>query len=174
MSHTSAQPVVYRIDGDDRLVAVNDAWCAFARENGAPQLADGALGTSIWDAVHGAETRHVWEVLLSRARAGVAVDVPYRCDAADERRRMRMSLRAFPGGVVEFVSETVGVEPREPVPSYELLRACSWCNRFFVGEWVEPERAVAEAALLDGEPPAFTHGMCPDCSARILSVAAPR
>lgn len=168
MSNRSAHPVVYRIDAGDMLVEVNDAWRAFALENGAPSLADGAVGTSLWAAIDGAELRHVWGILLDRARAGAPVDVPYRCDGPGMRRHMRMTMRGFPDGGVEFVSRILDAEPREPVPTDELLRACSWCNRFHVGEWLEPEDATERAGLLGAAPPPITHGICEDCRAEVM------
>jgi hypothetical protein len=168
VSQQSAYPVVYRIDGDDKIVFVNDAWRTFAADNGAPALADGVVGTSLWDAIGGAETRHVWQLLLRRARDGADVVVPYRCDSAAERRHMRMSLRRLPGGDVEFVSETVESDRRDPVERYELLRACSWCNRFDLGGWVDPEEAADQAGLLEAEPAPITHGICPDCQATVM------
>jgi hypothetical protein len=171
VSHRSAQPVVYRIDADDRIVAVNGAWRAFARENGAPQLAAGAVGRRLWDFVSGRTVVHVWESLFDGVRGGGVATVPYRCDSPDQVRRMEMSLRGFADGSVELVSTTLAVEERPT--RVDLVRACSWCNRYLGDEWLELEAAVEELGLLEHEPP-ITHGICPECLTRLRASAERR
>ena len=56
---------VYRIDASDMITDVDDAWVEFARRNEAESLTRTAVvGSSLWNHVSGAETRHVYEHLF--------------------------------------------------------------------------------------------------------------
>jgi hypothetical protein len=167
-------PVVYRIDAADLIVSVNAAFDEFARANGAEGLSEEVVGRSIFDFIAGSEVSMLWRMLLARARAGVALTIPYRCDADDVRRELTMDLVRGADGSIDFVSTTVSVSARPPLAlfapehrSERLLKACSWCCRFEVGAWVEAEEAVRRLGLLSEVAPRLTHGMCPECARRV-------
>lgn len=172
------QTFVHRIDANDDIVAVDDAWRQFAAENGAPQLAERAVGVSLWRFVLGDEVRRLYEHLLDgvRERAGRA-SVPYRCDSPSVRRFMRLDVLPLAGGQVEFRSSLLREERRDPVdilgsaPSradWSIL-SCSWCRRFRTSRWVEVEEAIAELGLFDSvSGPRISHGVCEDCLNRVL------
>ena len=40
LRHSDALTVAYRIDADDHVVSMGDGWSNFARDNGAPELAE--------------------------------------------------------------------------------------------------------------------------------------
>lgn len=165
------RPIVYAIDADDVIVSVNDRFEEFAAQNGAPCLGEQVLGRSLFDFVAGPEPAALWRLLLARVRASGAVSVPFRCDAADVRRELRMELAGPSDGSVVFRSVPVMVEGRAPVELFDhpapgregLLRACSWCCRFDVDGWVEAEEAVARLRLLSLPTPRLTHGLCEEC-----------
>lgn len=171
---------VYQVNLNDRIVRVNQTWWRFARDNKVERLKPETVeGASIWGFISGAETRHVLEVLMLKARQGFGpITVPFRCDAPDRRRFMELTIRLTKDAMLEFVSRVVRQEDREPIPllldhtpkSEEFICSCSWCKRVEMpsGDWVEVEVAVVELDLFGTERlPAITHGMCPECSKKI-------
>ncbi|MBV8257269.1 MAG: hypothetical protein JO073_05565 [Actinobacteria bacterium] len=173
-----SEAVLYRVGPDDTILEVGGAFERFARENGAPALAQEAPGRRLWDYVLGDEVTHLWEVLLADARAGSPAVVPYRCDADDKVRRMRMRLDPAGDGSVVFTSFIDEEAPRAPVPLFavasirhgNLLASCSWCRRFDVDGWVEAEEAVERLGILsDVPPPPITHTICDDCRQQVLA-----
>lgn len=168
----------YEIDAHDRLVSVRDAWAAFASANGAPHLASGVLGRSLWDFVSDDSTRDVYRRLIAQARTGRVVTFRYRCDAPAMRRYLKMTIRLRAGDMVEFESLTLKTEPRAApfLPaaaqpsSGALLRICSWCSRIAVEhDWLEAEDAIDRLRLFDTPVAAtITHGMCAECIKRMI------
>ena len=168
--------IAYRLDGDDKISDVSTEWGAFARENGAPELAGRTvLGRSIWDFVAGVEARLLWSRLFARSRATrESRPLPYRCDGPDVRRYLVMTLEASIGSDILCVSHVIREEPRESVPlldpavprTGEALIVCSWCRKVSVGgRWVEVEHAVQMLRLFErAELPFLTHGICPACA----------
>jgi hypothetical protein len=88
-----------------------------------------------------------------------------------------MTMRPAANGGVAFEVETVRVETRPPLAALdasraragEAVRICGWCKRFPIDlEWLEAEDAVPRLGLMSGGmTPLLTHGICPDCEARI-------
>lgn len=182
----SPQPgtVCYRVDAHDRIAELGDTWSAWAVENGAPQLARGVVGRSLWEFVGDPHTREVYRTLLARVRGGLVVRFPYRCDAPQMRRFMRMTLTPDGEGGVWFDSETVRTEPRTPcwlaarpteTPA-TVRTVCGWCKRVAVDDgWEEIEVAIARLDLFgDTGTPALSHGMCPACYATFMETLDPR
>jgi hypothetical protein len=57
-----------------------------------------------------------------------------------------------------------------PKRSKECLRACAWCERIYLDEWVPTDVAIARLRTFEWpEPPAFTHGICDDCLRTVLA-----
>lgn len=172
---------VHAVDSEGRLRSVNDEWVEFARENGAPWLTrEAVVGRSLWDFMAGRETRHLSRLLLEKAlKEDRRIKVPYRCDSPELRRFMDMEIVNAGGGLVEFRSTILKVEPREPVlllvpgapRSGEYLAICSWCRRARVdSRWVELDEAVRTLDLFSSSSlPQLTHGICPECGALIAS-----
>lgn len=172
---------VYRLDAGDRIAYVNDAWGAFAAENGRPDLRERALGSSLWDHVSGSEVRQLWRLLLARARTSLRpAEVSFRCDAPEVRRTLVMALLPAADGGVELRARVVRAEPRAPVAllaqraaelSDPLVVVCSWCNGVRVEEdWVELEEGVRRLKLFEGDAvPRISHGLCPACKAQLVA-----
>jgi hypothetical protein len=168
---------VHRIDGDDVIRYVNDEWVAFAMANGAPDLtAENIVGHSIHDFIAGAETRHVYRMLLARVRSRrLTLRVPFRCDSPTNKRCMTLHMRPHGATGVEFISELRHEEARSPIALLdtdaarceEIVRICSWCKRVLTGQrWEEIEAAIAARDLMRcTEMPQLKHGMCPECLA---------
>jgi hypothetical protein len=56
-----------------------------------------------------------------------------------------------------------------PIASPRLLRACAWCERIQLDEWVRADVAIAKLCTFEWpEPPTFTHGICDDCLRTVL------
>lgn len=166
---------IHTIDRSDRIVDVNREWLAFAEENGAPWLNAGSvLSRPLWDFITGMETRHIYRLIITRARERLeTAAIPFRCDSPDCRRHMAMELRPIEGGQVEFACTVLKVEKRPYVAlldpkaerSEEFITICSWCRRVRLKDgWSEAEEAVRSLGLFSAEIlPQITHGICPDC-----------
>lgn len=174
--------VRYRVNEQDEIVFVSDAWARFAAANrGDQSLAPPrVLGHPLWDFISDPTTRHLYRDILARVRRGVPVRFTFRCDSPDCRRHMEMEVLAGPGDTIEFRSRTVAEELRPPQPLFErdrphserFVRVCSWCKKVDVGgQWVEVEEAVGHLGLFH-EPllPQLTHGICDACHARMVAV----
>jgi len=112
--------VVYRVDPRGRLTFVNDGWNAFAAENRTPELMGAAaLGRPMTDFIGGRETRYIYDRLLARARDGVQMTLPFRCDSPTERRHMSLTVAAIGSDEVEFRSHLVDAQPRDSVAVLE-------------------------------------------------------
>jgi len=168
---------IHRIDGDDVIRYVDDQWVAFAVANGAARLTpENVIGHSIYDFIAGAETQQAYRLLLGRVRSRrVALRVPFRCDAPAKKRSMMLHMRPHATTGVEFISELLHEEMREPtrlldaaVPRRnDSLRICSWCKRVLACQrWEEIEAAITDLDLMAyTEMPQLKHGMCPECLA---------
>lgn len=171
------QPLVYRIDADDRFTWVNDAWVDWARANDAGHLATGIVGSSLWDHVHGRETQQLYRELLHRARhAQKRLWFPYRCDSPQLRRECRLDIVPLDDREIEFRSRILVESPFQRL--IELLRPlsneseaaaelkmCSFCKAVFVeGRWRAIDEAIERLGLfLDGQTPPITQGVCDGC-----------
>ena len=169
-------PVLYRIDADDRLTEVNDAWRDFARDNDGGGLdASKVLGRPLWDFLVDATTLSIYRGIVKRLRdGGTPMRFRFRCDASTRRRLLAMDITGEAAGVVRFLVTPVEDEVRPPLRFLEsthahdgrLIRMCGWCNRVVVpsGLWVEAEEAIDPLGLFaNATMPAVTHGMCPPC-----------
>lgn len=173
------EPTEYVVDDRDRIVSVNPAWSAFARENGAADLAEGAtLGRPLWEFISGHEVRNLYRALLVRVRSiGLAADIPFRCDAPDERRFMHLTVSTVDPvlhpGWLAFSARLERSESRDwiallasrrlsaAVELQATLQMCSWCKRAMCGDWLDLEVAMEKCALLLAALPPISHGICP-------------
>lgn len=177
---------VHRIDRDDRICFVNAAWLAFAEENGWNTTADRVLGSLIMSQIADAETRHIYRLLIDKARDGSRpARFRYRCDSPDLRRFMEMRISNAGQGQVEFRSRSLRIERREPVRvldatmrkrSTEILNMCSWCKAVYAqSAWLDLEEAVQRLGILaESALPAISHGICPACSGQMLQAGGPQ
>lgn len=175
----------YRLDADGRVVWTDASWSRFARENGAPELAENPPGGfSLWAAISDPGTREIYRRMLAHVRGSEA---PFafglRCDAPDRRRFLRITVRAGEAGTTEFRSCILREEPRPSVALLEegaprtdrLLKLCGWCGRIEVepDRWEEVEVAVVELRLFEEEAlPSVSHGICDGCAETMLEAMA--
>jgi hypothetical protein len=169
----------YVVDAQDRIVSANGDWFAFAQENGGANLDKKVIGRPLWDFICDAETKILYSLFLKSVRAnGLPTHLPYRCDSADERRYMEMTIAPAPEGCVEFSSRMIREEKRDKMAlldtavlrSKDIIVMCSWCKKVQLkgGDWAEVE-AAAKAFDLLTEPrfPKVSHGICSRCKAEM-------
>jgi hypothetical protein len=167
---------VYRLTAADVIEFVDEGWGRFAVENGAPTLAEGVVGTSLWGYVSGQKVAHLSRELLAKVRgSGREATIPFRCDSPTVRRFLRMRVVPLAGKRVEFhtwvereatFSEPVPfLDPAVPRDLDTLLRMCAWCKKLDVeGTWLEIQDAIGRLRLFDHPAvPAITHGICDRC-----------
>lgn len=178
-------PIIYEIDEQHRIAAVNPAWFDEAQTAHDQRLQAAAIvGQELWSLIHEPTTRHLYETIIATARTrGKSVGFSFRCDTPDERRLLRMEVVPRDGDHVAFEVSLVESQSRPSVEllrvdraqSGDLIRMCSWCKRLPLDDesWVEVEEAVEKLRVFDapGPLPAITHGICPECLAKVLGVA---
>jgi hypothetical protein len=176
--------IVYRVNREDRIEYVNDAWEQFANDNEGDAFASASvLDQSLWNFISDQTTRDIYRSMMRSARDGSVVNFTFRCDAPALRRELRMHVEAREAQSVEFRTETVRTEVRESQAlldpatprNQELLRSCSWCRKVWVeDEWVEVEVAVERLQLFHAERlPELTHGICEPCFKLFTAVDEP-
>ncbi len=156
-----------------------------------------AVGTCLFDHVHGAEVRDSYRALHRAVWSGsrLAIGFEYRCDAPAIERRMRMSLSLIrvegqPRAVL-YQSIILSETPRAPLPLFDsdlldmlghpsaarvLVTLCSYCQRVAwpLGAGVADRRWIQPAQFYRlGGPPdaAVSHGLCEDCFERVVGSA---
>lgn len=170
--------VQYQVDRDDIIRFVSPSWDHFARKNNGGEIfAAAILGRNIWDFVANVETRHIYQTIVAKMRAGQAsTRFPFRCDSADRRRFMQMEMKLAADNGIEFVSEILREETRDPVllldqtapRSGKYLTMCSWCKKIqTLGEWLEVEDAIIALNLFESTTmPQVSHSICDPCSTK--------
>lgn len=168
--------VIYRVNSKDEIIWLNEEWSDFAKENMAANYSPSYfLGKSIISFIAGRETKHLYQVIMDRVRKSkLNAAFPFRCDSPTIRRFMNMLITPHENFELEFRSQILKIEFRDPVNlldstisrSDSLIRMCSWCKKVFVhdSDWVEVEEAVKILRLFEDQPiPQITHGACERC-----------
>lgn len=167
--------VVYRIDSQDRIVFVNNAWQQFALANDAADYTDErVLNRSIWDFITDDPTRLFYQEMVKRVRTNNSLSFNFRCDSSEYRRFMKMKISSAEGNEVQFESQILSSERRNPQAildrrvkrSDELVVICGWCKKINIGQaiWKEIEHAVEVLGIFESEIfPQLSHGMCGGC-----------
>lgn len=172
--------VIYELDCEDRIVAVNDAWSQFALANGTPHLiATQVIGQGLWSLIDDTAVQQIYKALLSHVRAGHTIEVPFRCDSPTVKRQLRLLMRPRTPEIVEFVSRTQSEIEATYNPLWDTARrrgqqlvlVCSWCKRVrSAGGWHPPEEAASDLIGSGNEPPMVSHGICPACEWRLRTL----
>ncbi len=169
----------YVVDADDIVLAVDQGFHDFARDNGAPSLSRGVVGSLVWRFIADAPSRHLYQLLFTHAReTGRTVRVPHRCDSPNVLREMAIEIIPGPRRSLQIVSRSVRAEAREPIElldpmvprSGDLIRLCSWCKALLVDDaWIPLEEALVTTTLRDrASVPPVSHSACPDCTTRVM------
>lgn len=184
-ANTSPPSLEYWIDGEDRILAVNEAYVADIHEHGptcddpAEHVHERLIGRVLWDVLPQAAEWYRPLVHLARAEAK-AIAFAFRCDTPSLRRLMEMRIIAHDDGIVRFVSTLIGQQPRHAVALLQegiprgtmLVSMCSWCKRVRAGAtWLEVEQALGRLGVSEAEPmPAVSHGICQSCKAQLVEL----
>ncbi|HEU6447498.1 MAG TPA: PAS domain-containing protein [Verrucomicrobiae bacterium] len=173
-------PFICRVDSEDKIIFVDAHWTQFAGENGSDLTPKAVIGNSLWIYMSDVTTRHLYRIFMHRVRHHRRdIMVPFRCDAPDRRRFMRMTLRPLSDDGVEFSSELLREEPRQKVNLLDatfprrtdFLEMCSWCKKVKAPDWVETEEGVARLRLFDApQLPWVSHSVCPECDKSLLEL----
>jgi len=169
--------LVYRIDGADIIVSVSDNWHVFADDNAwaGDVRSESVVGHRLWDFIQDLETRHLYQEVFHRVRAGKSCQpIPFRCDSPSERRFLEITFKAISDGQINITSRIIRTERRSPLRlleidtprSSDLLTICSMCKKIKVlpEQWEEIEDALIHLRLFEAdEMPMLTHGICPGC-----------
>ena len=109
---------IYTVDLEGRITSANQTWSRFARDNGAPELADErhVVGRSIWTQLADQLSREQIERAMAQLRAGEATSVSWEfpCNSPTEERVFLMqvsALRENGAGLTGFVFSTVDITP---------------------------------------------------------------
>jgi hypothetical protein len=165
----------YQVDAEDRIINIDGAWSAFARENGGQSLLNNPpIGRLIWDLIRGMSTRNIYHIIMKQVRkTGHPARFPFRCDSPDVRRYMEMKISLGEAGSLWFqtsIAKVVAADGNNvsnyaASPTKELVQMCAWCDRVQVGdEWLPLEVAIWSLGLLDTpEAPPISHDICLSC-----------
>lgn len=91
---------IYRIDHADVIIGIQnpEQWGSFAEENAwesSPHPGN-VVGHKIWEFIEDRETRHLYQEIFKRIRAGVSSrTLPFRCDSPEERRYLELQIKAI-------------------------------------------------------------------------------
>lgn len=182
MDETEQKPCGYRVNRQDQIVEVSDNWLAFALANQAGESChpDRIVGRPISKFIAGAETRHLYGLIVDKIRkTAKPIAFAFRCDAPDRQRFCQMTITPVSEGGLEFVSRVERTVSRPAIPllapdhprSGELLKICSVCKRIAVPpyQWYEVEDALRILKLFNLPTlPQITHVNCPDCFRSIM------
>jgi len=169
---------VVRLDPNDAIVFVSEGWMESARASGSSELTESAvLGRPFSEFVADPVSVQLYQLVFRRVRkTGLAIRVPFRCEAPNERWHMEMEVRPLENGGLECRNQTVLVEnrgranlPEAKARSNDFLTLCSWCKKVKLpeGAWVDVEAAAQRLELFLGVAPQLTHGVCPSCKAAL-------
>jgi hypothetical protein len=163
--------VIYELDVNNNIVAVNQLWQSFALENNAPELShDYVIGKPLMQYISGNVTKRFWETFLEKVRLSNAViHLNYRCDSPDLRRFMQIKAYRDACDGLHFESTLLRTEPkpasiyfkRSQQRSADTKVRCSFCNHIlYKNHWVEAESLVTGKHSVSLE---VNYGICPKC-----------
>lgn len=163
--------VIYELDVNNNIVAVNQSWQSFALANNAPELShDHVIGKPLMQYISGNITKRFWETFLEKVRlANAVMHLNYRCDSPDLKRFMQIKAYRNESDGLYFESILLRTESR-PINIYfkraqqrgaDTKVRCSFCNNILhKNHWIEAENLVTgnHPVTLD-----VIYGICPVC-----------
>lgn len=176
--------ITYTLDAQDIIVAVGEAWDAFARANdGEALLAERVKGRPLFDFVQGSEVVQLYHALFRKARASQRpLSFTFRCDAPSCQRRMSFDVNPLPDGGLQVRTELLDEAARRPVrlldphvprdDTFAVL--CAICSdvKSEDGQWRRLEEESERRGWLEAETvPRLSHSYCPRCLEEQLQLA---
>lgn len=165
----------YVIDHEYRIVEISSEFVRFAQDNKAAKLTEQSLiGSCLFDHFDQAEVIELYKSLIDKViETQQEVVVPFRCDAPEKRRFMRLRIQPESHGRIRFFGVEDRIEPRESVSLLDLestrndefVVVCSWCKKVRDDDdWVEIEDGFTDEQLYNSKGiPKISHGICTDC-----------
>jgi hypothetical protein len=182
---TPGRPIYrYVVNESDIIVAVDDWWLGFARENGAPELTrESVVGKVLWPFIVDEPTRTLYREVHAHVRSsGIPVKVPFRCDSPTLQRHMELTIRPDVPHRLLYECTIVRVVPQEYLAtldtdkrrSREFLTMCSLCKRSLVepSGWLDLENISLTIRWFQQESiPQLRYTVCPECVGKSRPVA---
>ncbi|MBT6093627.1 MAG: hypothetical protein HOH04_02015 [Rhodospirillaceae bacterium] len=164
-------PVVYRVDGQDRIQFVNEGWRVFAAENDDQHSAEDYIGKNIWafmDAADGAVVLH--RHLAQEVRAtGRAVFLRFPCDSIEIERDLEMSILDAGNDDLVYCTRQLDVRARVSVeaPAPKPFNLCRSCGKLETpAGWFSVFDLITRALItMDRAPMTIAETTYPGCSA---------
>jgi len=171
--------VDFTLNANDEIITVGHDWDQFALENGAPELTgQQIMGQPLLDFVTGKVTRQFVLALLHLVRyQQQSIHLHYRCDSANIRRFMLMSVSPQDSGNVHFLHKLLGTEPRQRTVyiataiqrGQNTTVRCSMCNLVKSKQaWVEPDQLQSGNSRQSSEL-LVIYGICETCATLLES-----
>lgn len=171
--------IYYLLDSHRNIKSISGDWDAFAKSNGAEQLAtEKVIGNSIFDFMSGKVTKQFYEQLIKQAHTiAKTITFDYRCDSPEQKRFMELHITPLDNGETAITSHFLGSRPlKKRVHTYLVKErtkqskiSCSLCNKIQHQKvWLELEDCAIN------NPTPITYGICEDCSVRIFTLGHKR
>ena len=114
----------HRIDKNGKIISISENWLSFAQENqgSKPCFSENIIGSSLWDHIHDRETKHLYEIIVQKVlKSNRQASFSFRCDSPEKRRFLKLTVIPLQDGSIEFISQIIRTETREPV-EYTQIR----------------------------------------------------
>ncbi|CUH75798.1 hypothetical protein [Tropicibacter naphthalenivorans] len=125
----------YKLDSEDRIIAVGGVWDDFARRNGGADVtSDKVKGALIWNAMHGNALHGYLNALFFAVRTWQRpISLPVRCDAPGMPRFDQMTITPGPDGTLTVTHTPLEArqEGLQPSPCSDPRRnsvCCAVCG----------------------------------------------
>ena len=185
--------VAYVVEPSGQILACGSRnWDAFAQANGSASFVSSAVvGHDLFDYVKGKDVRCTYDYCLKALSSGRhrSFEIPFRCDAPELRREMRLSIRPIVVDdtmiAVLFQSLLTSETIRPPIDLFDtnavianitndrrpIVSMCSFCHavRSLAEQeekrpWMSAESYYRYGGSSDVR---ISHGVCPACSYKL-------
>ncbi len=163
-------PVVYRIDGQDRIQFVNRGWRVFAAENDDQHAAEDYIGKTIWDFMDTSDGYVILHRHLAReVRAtGRAVFLRFPCDSHELERDLEMSILDAGNDDLVYCTRQLDVREKVPVqePAPKPFKLCRSCGKLETpAGWYSVFDLITRALItMDRAPMRIQEAICHNCA----------
>lgn len=176
-SHDS-DPIVYKLNRNNVIDEVNDAWIEAATNLRAfTLLPDQVIGQELQQFIADSATYQHFTRILDLTRENKEFEFCYRCDTPNQKRIFKTAVAASWNGAVELSHHLITTQQldqpyitRDVLPTRKVMR-CSNCARLRINtEWVEPEMALSAGLLDQPQTINLSYTICQDCSNNLKRV----